>query len=416
MEIDRILAARHAYQVFDLPIEIVDSTVLRSKFKKLAVQIHPDKSTDARATECFRKLFASLQELLDFQIQKELIFTLTRKKAKVPVERRKDVPKTTGDFVRWWEKSSIYEMEEAFQRMEAQFQDELKAEKEAEALKKEKKRQQKEQREQKEREDVKSRFPDYDSEEFEEMRQEFCEQFQHRVASWQTFKNASRIKRTSAVPCPKPPSVRPSMSYQYGIDPPSASASTPFEVSISSTPTNLLDLQKQAVPPDNNDNKDFSQLGTISFSFKKETLQKRDKRLGTHSQKKAEPVDEDYCNLATNEKLGNFNEKVQFCAPNKDEKLAETFKPMGSVDAKETNSSLELSSYKIDEDFEDIDFDDQVWNCQNQDEDDSFEPKTDDATPSSPNNKKEDARKKRKKDILNSAQTRFLAACSPNSK
>ena len=68
-EIDRILSAKDAYSVLDLGRQATKEEVKKS-YRRLSLLVHPDKSTDTRATQAFQKLTDSYNSITNPAVRK----------------------------------------------------------------------------------------------------------------------------------------------------------------------------------------------------------------------------------------------------------------------------------------------------------------------------------------------------------
>lgn len=61
-EVQRVLSARNEFEVLGLPLEAVSETAVRKAYRKVSLQVHPDKIEDTAAPEAFRhvRITASL--------------------------------------------------------------------------------------------------------------------------------------------------------------------------------------------------------------------------------------------------------------------------------------------------------------------------------------------------------------------
>eukprot|EP00747_Dinoflagellata_sp_TGD_P171742 gnl/TRDRNA2_/TRDRNA2_206516_c0_seq1.p1 gnl/TRDRNA2_/TRDRNA2_206516_c0~~gnl/TRDRNA2_/TRDRNA2_206516_c0_seq1.p1 ORF type:complete len:627 (+),score=96.58 gnl/TRDRNA2_/TRDRNA2_206516_c0_seq1:2-1882(+) len=113
--IDWITGSADEFEALLLPLELVEDTVkIRTQYKQLSLLVHPDKCSHPEANTAFRKLFGAMQVLLD-PMQQRLALRKARRKA-----TGKD--SATLDEEKWWEKSTVDEMEQSFREMEQRYQ------------------------------------------------------------------------------------------------------------------------------------------------------------------------------------------------------------------------------------------------------------------------------------------------------
>ena len=74
----RILNGSNPFEVLGLPVRRLEATVVTRAFRKAALHVHPDKSTDSRAEQAFKVLAHAHEELRSSTRQDELLLRLVR--------------------------------------------------------------------------------------------------------------------------------------------------------------------------------------------------------------------------------------------------------------------------------------------------------------------------------------------------
>ncbi|CEL97969.1 unnamed protein product [Vitrella brassicaformis CCMP3155] len=129
--VERVLSARSAYEVLELqPQWITDTDVVRKAYKRISLLVHPDKCTHPKASDAFRVVFGALQVLSDASEQERALHAATghgRGGASNSFDSYLHQKGGSSSFVRWWEKATIEEMEQAFAAEEEKFRQEVRA-------------------------------------------------------------------------------------------------------------------------------------------------------------------------------------------------------------------------------------------------------------------------------------------------
>jgi curved DNA-binding protein CbpA len=63
--ISQVLNAKNYFERLQLPVQTTAPNVLKKQYKKIALQIHPDKCSDPKATEAFKALTGAYEFLSD---------------------------------------------------------------------------------------------------------------------------------------------------------------------------------------------------------------------------------------------------------------------------------------------------------------------------------------------------------------
>lgn len=71
--IRRVLQARHAFEVLELPLQTTSPVTVRRAFRKFALQLHPDKNAAPDAQKAFIRLSEAHEVLRDVEEQKHLL-------------------------------------------------------------------------------------------------------------------------------------------------------------------------------------------------------------------------------------------------------------------------------------------------------------------------------------------------------
>eukprot|EP00439_Symbiodinium_sp_Y106_P035054 s4045_g4.t1 len=80
--VERILAARHEFEVLNLEVKWYGSDLspVKRAYRRISVGIHPDKNSHPQAVDCFRKVYGAFETLMDKKQQWRLLFILNRLK------------------------------------------------------------------------------------------------------------------------------------------------------------------------------------------------------------------------------------------------------------------------------------------------------------------------------------------------
>ena len=86
----RVLQARHAFEVLELPLQTTSSAAVRQAFRKFALLLHPDKNAAPDAQKAFIRLSEAYEVLRDVGEQKSLLGKLRPPKRKGGGGRKED--------------------------------------------------------------------------------------------------------------------------------------------------------------------------------------------------------------------------------------------------------------------------------------------------------------------------------------
>ena len=86
--IQQVLNAKNYFERLQLPVQTTTQDVLKKHYKKIALQIHPDKCKDEKATEAFKLLTAAFEFLSDSTKQSNHIYEITRQRPPQPKKRK----------------------------------------------------------------------------------------------------------------------------------------------------------------------------------------------------------------------------------------------------------------------------------------------------------------------------------------
>ena len=76
----RVMAAKTHYEIFGLQGLVFDETKVRKEYRKLAIKLHPDKTSEPSAKEAFHRVSEALQCLSDAVSRARYDLTLARGK------------------------------------------------------------------------------------------------------------------------------------------------------------------------------------------------------------------------------------------------------------------------------------------------------------------------------------------------
>lgn len=108
--VTRVCDAPHEFAVLELPVEPASQTVVRKAYRRISLQVHPDKVPHPRATEAFRKAFNAMKLLMEPARQRERLKEIETgvrgEGVGVPSE------------MRWWDAATVDQMSQAFHNLE----------------------------------------------------------------------------------------------------------------------------------------------------------------------------------------------------------------------------------------------------------------------------------------------------------
>jgi curved DNA-binding protein CbpA len=106
--VSRILVARDLFARLGLPKEVTDPARIRQEYKRIALEVHPDKCALAEATKAFQLLSEAFDVLYDRESQKDYLNGL----GAAPVVRKNKKRK------QWWDQRSWAEIERELRKKE----------------------------------------------------------------------------------------------------------------------------------------------------------------------------------------------------------------------------------------------------------------------------------------------------------
>eukprot|EP01127_Copromyxa_protea_P012835 TRINITY_DN3377_c0_g3_i2.p1 TRINITY_DN3377_c0_g3~~TRINITY_DN3377_c0_g3_i2.p1 ORF type:complete len:230 (-),score=30.60 TRINITY_DN3377_c0_g3_i2:143-832(-) len=122
-EVSRVLSASNFYSRLSLTAEMTQKSSVRQAYYKIALQIHPDKCTDARATDAFKHLSEAFETLYDTTTQETYLFSLSQPKRNVRGKcSARDDPrgKPKSPPPKQWRKKSMEEVLRDLKKKEAE--------------------------------------------------------------------------------------------------------------------------------------------------------------------------------------------------------------------------------------------------------------------------------------------------------
>ena len=108
----RVLDAADEFATLGLPVAATETAAVRKAYKRVSLQVHPDKNADPKAEDAFKKVFNAMKLLVDPAQQRGC---LRKARGGDGAGGGDDLP----DEFKWWAgKSSVHEMEQAFRNLE----------------------------------------------------------------------------------------------------------------------------------------------------------------------------------------------------------------------------------------------------------------------------------------------------------
>jgi len=117
MEVERILNSKNHFERLQLGVASnIEPSIVRQSYKIIALQVHPDKCLDPKATEAFQLLSEAFELLYDKKSQRDYFLKISSAGKKIHNKRKKKRKETTPT----WQKPSWEEVKRDLKRRKEQ--------------------------------------------------------------------------------------------------------------------------------------------------------------------------------------------------------------------------------------------------------------------------------------------------------
>jgi hypothetical protein len=111
--VERVCAAPHEFAILELPLDTASSAAVRKAYRRISLNVHPDKVAHPRSSEAFRNVFDAMKLLIDPKRQAMRLQEI-KSGGSGTATSASALPAET----RWWDAASVAEMEQAFRNLE----------------------------------------------------------------------------------------------------------------------------------------------------------------------------------------------------------------------------------------------------------------------------------------------------------